>query len=347
LNSNVDAVLLVGFGGPEAADEVLPFLENVLRGRNVPRKRMLEVAEHYYHFGGKSPINDQMRALRAALESELEAHGPRLPVYWGNRNWRPMLEQTIAEMAANGVRRALAFVPAAYSSYSSCRQYLEDLERARCAAGAGGLQIEKIRVFFNHPLFIAANAARLREAAERLPPNQRSSARLVFTAHSLPEAMASRCPYQAQLLETCRLAVAEAGLEHLEWRLVYQSRSGRPEDPWLEPDVLDHLRALRTQGEQPVLLMPIGFLSDHLEVLYDLDVEAAALCQDLGLQLVRAATVGTHPKQIAMIRELIVERAGDAPGRPCLGGMPAGNDFCPDDCCPAPAGRPSPKVADA
>ncbi len=327
-----EAVLVVSFGGPEGREEVIPFLENVLRGKNVPRQRMLEVAEHYYLFDGVSPINGQNRQLVAALERELAARGPKLPVYWGNRNWHPFLTDTLRRMAEDGIRRALAYVTSAYSSYSGCRQYREDIARARMALGQRAPRVDKLRVFFNHPNFIKVHAERVQAAFMQLPAELRDEAALVFTAHSLPMAMAMNCRYQEQLQETARL-VAEA-VGRSQWNLVFQSRSGPPQQPWLEPDVCDFLKELPAQGVRAVVLSPIGFVSDHLEVVYDLDTEARRLCEELGLQMVRAATPGTHPDFVAMIRELILERMNHSPIRRYLGMLGPGHDFCPVDCCP-------------
>jgi ferrochelatase len=338
-----DAILLVGFGGPEQRDDVIPFLENVLRGRNVPRERMLEVAEHYNHFGGVSPINAQVRALIAALRPELDRRGSRLPIYWGNRNWHPLLPDTMREMAAAGVKRALAVVLAAYSSYSSCRQYREDIDRARDAVGPEAPLVDKVRVFYNHPDFLAANLARIREALERLLPEHRPSAHFAFTAHSIPTSMAANCRYEAQLQETCRLLAESLEIGPGRWRLVYQSRSGRPTDPWLGPDILDHLRALPAEGASSVVVHPVGFLSDHMEVLYDLDDEARREAEALGLPMERAATVGTHPRFVAMLRELIVERLTPPSDRRAIGSFGPSHDVCPVDCClpPPRPGRPA------
>jgi ferrochelatase len=328
-----DAVLLVSFGGPERADDVLPFLENVLRGKRVPRERMLEVAEHYYLFDGVSPINAQNRALLAALIAELDAHGVHLPVYWGNRNWHPMLEDTIRQMAEDGVRRALAFVTSAFASYSGCRQYLEDIQAARAAIGPAAPVVEKLRLFFNHPGFIEPTADRVAEAFESIDPGDRPVTRLLFTAHSLPLAMAGRCAYVEQRREACRLVAERAGRG--EWDLVYQSRSGPAEQAWLEPDIRDHLATLRGEaGCRHAVVAPIGFLSEHMEVIYDLDVEAAGLCQELGITMVRSAVVGCHPRFVAMIRELLQERLEDNPVRLALGNLGPSPDVCPGGCCP-------------
>jgi ferrochelatase len=335
-----DAILIVSFGGPDGPVDVLPFLENVLRGRNVPRERMLEVAEHYYHFGGRSPINDQNRQLIAALTQELATHGPRLPIYWGNRNWHPLLADTLREMAADGVHRALAFVTSAFSSYSGCRQYREDIAGAQQEVGPAAPQVDKLRVFFNHPGFIESMIERTRDALEQVPTERRDAAVLVFTAHSIPQAMADGCKYELQLREACRLVADGVGHDH--WRLVYQSRSGLPQQPWLEPDIGDFLRQQQSSRLlRDVVVVPIGFTSDHLEVLYDLDTEAQKICDKLGINMVRTATVGTHPRFIRMIRELIEERMSDSPNRLALGTLGPKEDFCPDDCCLYAPSRPA------
>lgn len=336
-----DAVLIVGFGGPEGRDDVLPFLENVTRGRNIPRERLLEVAEHYYHFGGVSPINAQVRELIAALEPALRARGLSLPVYWGNRNWHPLLPDVLREMTAAGVRRAAGLVLAAYGSYSSCRQYLENVARAQDAAGPQAPRVDKIRLFHDHPGFVEANADHLRRALEEFPAERRGAVHVAFTAHSIPSSMAAGCGYARQLEETSRLVAERCGVSPDRWRLVYQSRSGRPQDPWLEPDVLDHLAAVHDAGVRDVAILPVGFLSDHLEVLYDLDVEAADLCAERGIRMVRAKTVGTHPAFVAMLAELIHERIDPSLPKRALGAGGPAPDECPATCCPAPA-RPRP-----
>jgi len=294
-----DALLIVSFGGPEKREDVIPFLENVLRGRNVPHERMLEVAEHYYHFDGRSPINDQNRALIEALR-----HVVKIPIYWGNRNWHPMLADAMRQMSADGIKRAVAFVTSAFGSYSGCRQYIEDIERAR-----GELKIDKIRPFSDHPKFIEAMTDRVRTALNELPRGQ-----LVFTAHSVPVSMAESSPYVRELSRACAAVAQNVGRD--TWKLVYQSRSGPPTQPWLEPDISAYLREIRSD----VVIVPIGFLSDHMEVLYDLDTEARAVCDELGVKMVRAGTVGTHPAMIEMIAEMVeLEHA------PCAEG-----------CCAAP-----------
>lgn len=339
LADRYDALLVVSFGGPDGRDDVIPFLENVLRGRNVPRERMLEVAEHYYHFGGASPINAQNRALIAAVSAELKQFGPNLPVYWGNRNWHPLLPDTLRQMADDGITSALGFFTSAYSSYSGCRQYRENIEQARAEVGPQAPQITKLRAFFNHPGFIEPMIERTRAALDQVPPDRRDSVCLLFTAHSIPHAMAATCRYEEQLREACRL-VGE-GVGHTTWQLVYQSRSGPPTQPWLEPDVCQVLREIgKSRRARDVVVVPIGFISDHLEVLYDLDVEAAGVCRDLGLNMVRGGTVGIHPRFVQMIRELIAERMTENAPRPALGELGPSHDACPLDCCAYTPRRP-------
>jgi ferrochelatase len=340
MNQTYDALLVVSFGGPEGMEDVMPFLSNVLRGRNVPESRMREVAHHYELFGGVSPINEQNRRLIAALEREFEENGPRLPIYWGNRNWRPMLADTLSRMRDDGIKNALAFVTSAYSSYSGCRQYREDVERAREAVGEGAPRVEKLRAFFNHPGFVGPNVLNLRAALALIPEARRADARVAFTAHSIPEAMSAGCDYERQLLETCRLVAERAGQER--WRLVFQSRSGPPTQSWLGPDIRDYLRELKESGASDVVVAPVGFISDHMEVLYDLDTEARQLSEEIGLNMVRAATVGAHPEFVKMIRELILERLDDSTARRALGVFPPRQDTCATDCClPGFAARPA------
>ena len=339
MNQPYDAILIVSFGGPEGMDEVMPFLENVLRGKNVPRERMKAVAHHYELFGGVSPINAQNRQLIAALKEELAANGPQLPVYWGNRNWHPLLADTLREMAADGIRHALAFFTSAYSSYSGCRQYREDIERAQAEVGPSAPRVDKLRAFYNHPGFIEPNVENVRAALEQIPAERRAAAQIAFTAHSIPLTMAANCDYQAQLLETCSL-IAES-LQHERWRLVFQSRSGPSVQPWLEPDICDYLSELKEAGTQDVVIAPVGFISDHMEVIYDLDTEARALCDKINLNMVRAATVGTHPSFVKLIRELILERTQPDTPRRILGRRGLVPDVCPADCCLMGAGRPA------
>jgi len=348
-----DAFLLVSFGGPEGPGDVIPFLQNVTRGRAVPPERLEQVAAHYYQFGGVSPINQQCRDLLALIEKEFAASGIDLPLYWGNRNWDPYLADTVAAMARDGVRRAIAFVTSAYSSYSSCRQYLDDIELARAAAGPGAPQVDKIRQYFNHPGFIEPLAASTRRAVESLPASVQNDAQLVFTAHSIPAAMAAASgpggsgAYPAQLAEAARLIAGRAGGGPAggprPWRLAYQSRSGPPSQPWLGPDVSDCLTELSRAGVPAVVLVPVGFVSDHLEVRYDLDVAAAETAGRLGLPLARAATPGTSPGFVTMISELVRERLDGAP-RAAVGSLGPLHDICPNGCCVASAiasaGRP-------
>ncbi len=324
-----DAFLLVSFGGPEGPDDVMPFLRNVTRGRGVPDERLAEVAEHYRHFGGVSPINAQCRELLSALRGELD-----LPIYWGNRNWHPYLADTVREMTADGIRSALAFVTSPYGSYSSCRQYLDDIAKARAEVGEGAPAIHKLRHYHDHPGFIAPQVDAVRAAWDKLPADRRDSARLLFTAHSIPASMAASAGpdggrYEAQLREVAGLVAGDR-----PWDLVWQSRSGPPQVPWLEPDIVDHLEALAKNGVTGVVVSPIGFISDHLEVVWDLDTEAAVAADRLGLDFVRAATPGTDPRFVDMIRELVGERVAGADRR-ALGRVPTW-DFCPEGCCPAP-----------
>lgn len=329
--STYDAFLLVSFGGPEGPDEVIPFLENVVRGRNVPRARLEAVAEHYRHFGGRSPINEQNRALIAALREEFHTHGIELPIYFGNRNWRPYLADALRRMQADGVRRALGFFTSVFTCYSSCRQYREDIEAARREIGDDAPEVCKLRPFFDHPRFIEAMADCVRAALEQVPESRRETALLVFTTHSIPRAMAERSAYEAQFAETSR-RVAEA-VGHARWHLAYQSRSGPPSQPWLEPDICDALDDVKAEGATDAVVVPIGFLSDHVEMLWDLDTEARAHAERLGLNMVRAGTVGTHPRFVAVIRELVVERREGREPRPTLGGPGPCGEVCPAECC--------------
>jgi ferrochelatase len=328
-----DAFLLVSFGGPEGPEDVMPFLENVTRGRGVPPERLASVAEHYHAFGGVSPINSQCRDLLAAIRADFAARGLALPVYWGNRNWTPYLSDTVRAMADDGVRHAIAFATSAYSSYSSCRQYLEDIERARAAAGPRAPVIDKIGRFYRHPGFIEPFAQSTAAALATLPAGLREEARLVFTAHSIPVAMAAASgpgganAYVTELNEAARLIAGRVDGGRHPWTLAYSSRSGPPRVPWLEPDVRDHLGELAKSGTRAVVVIPVGFVSDHMEVRHDLDVEAAQCAASLGLAFARAATPGTHPRFASMITDLILDQATPA---------------CPADCCRyLPAGRPA------
>ncbi|TWT77006.1 Ferrochelatase [Posidoniimonas polymericola] len=337
-----DAIIVVSFGGPEGPDDVLPFLENVLRGKNVPRERMMEVAKHYQSFGGVSPINDQNRQLIAALEAELAERGPHLPVYWGNRNWRPLLPDTLRQMADDGVKRAAAFFTSAFSSYSGCRQYRENIAVAQEQVGPAAPAIDKLRMFYNHPAFVGVNARHVRAALDAIPAERRERALVLFSAHSIPMSMAENCRYEKQLTEASRLVAEEVG--HANYRMVYQSRSGPPQQPWLEPDVCDVIEQVHNEGGvEDVVVLPIGFVSDHMEVIYDLDTEAQQLCERLGIGFQRAATVGTHPEFVAMIRDLVVERMTDSAVRPALGELGPSHDVCPVDCCTYTPRRPAQK----
>jgi protoporphyrin/coproporphyrin ferrochelatase len=327
-----DSVLIVSFGGPEGPDDVIPFLENVLRGKNVPRERMLEVAEHYQHFGGVSPINAQCRALIDALRHELDRAGIDLPIYWGNRNWAPLLPNTLKEMQSQGKHKTIAFFTNMFSCYSGCRQYRENVAAAQQSVGPDAPIIEKVRFGFNHPLFIKAQTEIVGQAFARLRQDAiRENVKLLFSAHSIPLSMADNCNYVKQLNEAARL-VAE-GVQHSNWELVYQSRSGPPQQPWLEPDICDRIEQAAASGTKDVIVVPLGFVSDHMEVLFDLDTEAKDTCQRLGLGFVRADSVGVHPDFIRMIRELIQERLENWPTRAAVGQLPASHDVCPENCC--------------
>jgi ferrochelatase len=302
-----DSVLLISFGGPQGPKDVKPFLENVLRGRRVTPQRMEEVAHHYQLFGGVSPITELTMKQAEGLRARLAAAGHPLPVYVGMRNWHPFLGDTLHEMYEKGARRAIGFIAAAHHSYSSCQQYRENVSAARDGLRhdtEGDIDVTFVDSWFDHELFIAANAAHVREAREKLPPGVRDAARLVFTAHSIPRSMAERSQYRQQLLESCRLVSGQAGMS--DWALVFQSRSGRPEDPWLEPDVCDYLRREREAGLQAAVLCPIGFVCDHIEVLYDLDREAAGVCRELGLPMARAEAVNDDPLFLDMMADVVL-----------------------------------------
>jgi protoporphyrin/coproporphyrin ferrochelatase len=335
-DDSYQAILLMSFGGPEAIEHVQPFLENVLRGRNVPPERFKQVAHHYELFNGVSPINGHVRSLMQALDDLLEREGPKFQVYWGNRNWFPLLPDTLTRMRDDGIERALAFVTSAYSSYSGCRQYLEDIEAARAQVGAGAPVIDKLRAFYNHPGFINPMIENVRVALAQIDAERRASAAIAFTAHSVPTAMALKCDYEKQLTEACALVAAAVGNE--SWRLVFQSRSGPATQPWLEPDICQHITELKDMGVTDLVMVPIGFVCDHMEVIYDLDYEAARHAGDIGLNTVRAATVGAHPEFVSMIRELVLERVDPATTRRFLGQAGTRADACAADCCPS--GRP-------
>jgi ferrochelatase len=327
-----DALCLLSFGGPDGPEDVMPFLRNVTAGRNVPDERLAIVAEQYEQFGGRSPINDQNLALIDALRVEFEANGINLPIYFGNRNWAPYLPDTVAQMQSDGVRNALVLATSAFSSYSGCRQYRQDLEQAADAVGADAPTLDKLRLYYNHPGFIDAVVARVGEVHQ-------PGSRLVFTAHSIPNSMAMWCDYESQLNEMAALVGDRIGAE---WDLAFQSRSGPPQMPWLEPDINDHLKSLAEAGVTEVTLMPLGFVSDHMEVQFDLDLQAAQTATDVGINMRRAPTVGTHPAFVTGLRQLVEERVS---GGPVLWVGEAGPwpDPCPVGHCLAPEGseRPS------
>ena len=342
-----DAFLLLSFGGPEGPDDVLPFLENVTRGRGVPRERLAEVAEHYHAYGGVSPINSQCREMLAAIGGAFADAGIDLPLYWGNRNWHPFITDTVQKLADDGAEHVIAFVTSAYSSYSACRQYLDDIERAVAAVGPRAPRIDKIRPYFNHPGFIEPFAAHTEAARQALPADVRDDARLVFTAHSVPLGMAAASGsvsagtslatvtggrYATELKEASRLISERTRGACLPYDLVYQSRSGPAGQPWLEPDVRDHIASLANSGVPAVVVVPVGFVSDHMEVVYDLDVEAAQAAASLGLPFARAAAPGLSPRFARMVAELVAERlSGAAPL--ALGAMGPAPWPCPADCC--------------
>jgi ferrochelatase len=318
--SAYDAFLLVSFGGPEGREDVMPFLRNVTAGRNIPDSRLAEVAEHYYHFGGISPINQQCRDLLAAIRQDFADSGISLPVYWGNRNWAPYLADTVAQMAADGVTRALALATSAYSSYSSCRQYLDDIDQARAAVGPAAPRIDKITPYYRHPGFAEAFTATAAAAVATLPPSVRDDVDLVFTAHSIPDAMAEASgpdggAYPAQLAELAALIAGRLGTRR-PWRVAYSSRSGPPSQPWLVPDVNDCLEELAGAGSRAVAVVPIGFVSDHMEVKFDLDLEAAQTAGRLGLPFARARTPGISAPFVAMITDLVRQWQASPPAEP-------------------------------
>ncbi|WP_326572023.1 ferrochelatase [Actinacidiphila glaucinigra] len=359
-----DALLLLSFGGPEGPDDVVPFLENVTRGRGIPRERLKEVGQHYFLFGGVSPINAQNRELLEALRKDFAEHGLDLPVYWGNRNWAPHLTDTLRELTEDGHRRVLVLATSAYASYSGCRQYRENLADSLAALEAEGRtvpRVDKLRHYFNHPGFVRPMADAVLTALATLPEDVRGGAHLAFTTHSIPTAAADTSgrpeahtedgaggAYVAEHLDTARViadAVREATGTDRPWKLVYQSRSGAPHIPWLEPDICDHLEELHASGVPAAVMVPIGFVSDHMEVKYDLDTEATAKAAELGLPVARVATVGADPRFAAAVRELVLERAaterGLAPERCALGALGPSHDVCPVGCCPARSPRPA------
>lgn len=340
--TSYDSFLLVSFGGPEGPDDVLPFLENVLRGKPVPRERMLEVAEHYRSFGGVSPINSQNRLLLEALKQEFEQRGIELPIYWGNRNWHPMLSDTLQQMKTDGCSRTLAFFTNMFSSYSGCRQYRENLAEACRTVGEDAPQIDKLRFGFNHPKFIQTVARNLKDSLEELQADP-ATTKVLFTAHSIPMSMADHCDYERQLKEASRLVAENVGNQN--WELVYQSRSGSPHQPWLEPDVCDWITEADDREKlERLVVVPLGFVSDHMEVIYDLDHEAADLCKERGIAFSRSKTVGVDPQFVSMIADLIIERQSGEVERVAIGDLGPWHDVCPVDCCqynPTRPARPS------
>ncbi|TWT48146.1 Ferrochelatase [Rubripirellula amarantea] len=319
-------------------DDVIPFLENVLRGKNVPRERMLEVVEHYRHYDGVSPINEQNRQLLDAIKTEFASAGLEIPVYWGNRNWHPMFADTLRQMRDDGCKRSLAFFTSMFSCYSGCRQYRENIMAAQEEVGEGAPIVEKVRMGFNHPGFIEAMSESVRDSMAQFDTGS-EEVTVRFTAHSIPMSMADHCDYVKQLNESCRLIAQSCELP--DWKLVYQSRSGPPTQPWLEPDICDEIESLHEAGQlKKLLIVPIGFVSDHMEVVYDLDDEAATLCKKLGVPMQRAATAGTSSPFVKMIRQLVEERLGKTSERPALGSLGAWHDVCPADCCTYTPRRP-------
>ncbi len=326
-----EALLVLSFGGPNCLEDVPEFLRRVTEGKRIPAERIAEVAERYELFGGRSPHNEHVQALLVAISESFRRQGLPLALYWGNRYWHPFVAEAIAEMASEGIRRALALILTPFGSYSGCRQYLRDVELAREQWGGGAPQVDRLRLFFNHPLFIAAVADRVNQAATRLPECEPADRSIVFTAHSLPLFMAAKAPYAKQFAEASRLVAEQLGISRYE--LAYQSRSGSPTEPWLEPDLESTLRKLHHQGVKQVIVVPIGFLIENMETIFDLDTEAAALAEDLGLQMARASTVGNHPQFVAMVQQLVQERLNPAMPRAALGPMGPWPDRCPDDCC--------------
>lgn len=332
-----DAILFMSFGGPEKPEDVVPFLENVTRGRGIPKERLAEVGKHYYQFGGKSPINEQNLAIIEALKQELAENGLDLPIYFGNRNWTPFITDTMQQMKNDNVKRAISFFTSSFSSYSGCRQYREDIIRAQEAVGEGAPEIDKLRVFYNHPGFINPTVDSIQTALANWSENERDNVRIIFTAHSLPMEQVRNSAYEEQLKEACRIVAEKLDTEN--YVLVYQSRSGPPQMPWLEPDIIDYMEEIHEEGIRDIIIMPIGFVSAHMEVIFDLDTEAAQKAGELGMKMIRAQTVDIAKPFVQMIRELIVERMTANPERIALGQFEASHDICPVDCC-LPGKRP-------
>lgn len=337
------ALLLLSFGGPEGPDDVLPFLRNVVKGRNVPDERLAEVATQYDQFGGISPINEQNRQLKAAIEADFAANDVEIPVYWGNRNWAPYLDDTVHQMATDGITKAYVFVTSAFSSYSGCRQYRENLIAAGEAVTDADIELQKLRLFYNHPGFCEPAADQLRAAADAHRTTHGAEPRVVFTAHSIPLSMAATSEYETQLREAAAIVSDLAGTSD-DWDLVFQSRSGPPQVPWLEPDIVDHLHDLHDQSTDDVVVVPLGFVSDHMEVMFDLDTQALQAAEASSMRMTRARTVGTDPRFVTMVRQLLEEQIDEKP-RLFLGDSGPWPDLCPENHCvpaarPAGAGRP-------
>lgn len=336
-----DALVIVSFGGPECMDDVEPFLDNVLRGLELSDAARHRIAERYARFGGVSPIAAHTRDLVAAVQDELSARGLTLPVYLGNRNWHPLLPETLKAMEADGVARAAAFVTSTFGSYNGCRRYRENLQDAIKNLRSPPV-IDRLRYGYNHPGFIQAFTDQVRAALAEIPAERRSRTPILFTAHSLPETSTRNAPYVAQLREACRLVCTALGARNSRrWRLAYQSNNARyGGERWLGPDISDALVEEKDCGERDVIVAPIGFVCDHLEVTLDLDVEARATADRIGINFVRAATVETHPAFVGMIADLLQERSAKAPTRASLGRHGPSHDLCPSNCCPS--GRASP-----
>ncbi len=346
-----DALLLVSFGGPEKPDDVLPFLENVTRGRGIPTERLEEVGEHYHLFGGRSPINDQNRQFIEAVEQDFSSNGVDLPVYWGNRNWDPFLADTLERMKADGIERAACLVTSAYSSYSGCRQYRENLADAVAAVGEGAPRLDKLRHYYNHPGFVESMVDATLSALADLGDVARREAHLLFVTHSIPDSMNDTSGPEGNAYVAQHRSVGEEIGERIRQEtghrypseLVFCSRSGPPQVPWLEPDVNDRLAELAEQGVGGVVVVPIGFVSDHMEVIFDLDTEAKATAEKLGIEFARAATAGLDPRFVAMVRDLLVERAAVERGleasRAVVSGQTPSWDVCPANCCPNQRGE--------
>ncbi len=336
----VDCILFISFGGPEGPDDVIPFLENVLRGKPVPRERLLQVAQHYMHFGGKSPINEQNRDIIHRLDRGLKESGYQLPIYWGNRNWNPTIAEALQQIKQAGHKLALPVFTNMFSSYPGCRQYRENILSAQSElAEMSPVVAPRLRFGFNHPRFIAAHAELVARALDEVPEPRKRHTKVLFAAHSIPVAMAVCCDYQLQLNESARLIMEalsdQKAICKLEWELVYQSRSGPPSQAWLEPDICDRVSELAGDDWTDAVVVPLGFVSEHLEVLYDLDIQTRQTCGQLGLGYHRSAAVGTHPEFIAMLVDLIAERLNSGVSRQSLGDLPPLQDECSTSCCRA------------